>query len=182
MDIYSSLKLCSLVLNQQEQTIKIFLANPLGFSEAGRFFLKEKFIPQIQNDKIRIINPWRNFDSDEKKIQEILKKDANEQDHELNEFNEFLGDRNESDLRSSDMVIAILDGVDVDSGTAAEIGLAYGLGKKIIGYRGDLRQTGENNQVQINLQVEYDIKKSGGKILNSIEQLSEYLKNEVEHI
>lgn len=36
-------------------------------------------------------------------------------------------------------MLAILDGQDVDSGTAAEIGYAFARRKPIVGYRGDLR-------------------------------------------
>jgi len=153
----------------------MFLANPLGFSEAGRLFLIEKFIPQIESEKIRIIDPWRHFESDDRKIQEILEKDDSVQIQELSEYGKLIAARNEDDLRDSEIMIAVLDGVDVDSGTATEIGLAYGLGKKIIGYRGDIRQTGDNLASTVNLQVEYNITNSGGKILNSLDELKEYL-------
>lgn len=42
-------------------------------------------------------------------------------------------------VRQCDVVIACLDGDDVDSGTALEVGVAYALGKPIIGYRTDFR-------------------------------------------
>src|SRR5690348_11063889 len=45
----------------------------------------------------------------------------------------FNGDVN--GVRWADVVVAILDGADVDSGTSFEVGLAYGLGKPIIGVR-----------------------------------------------
>jgi len=166
-------------LNNQEQITKIFLANPLGFSEAGRLFLRIKLIPQIENENIQIIDPWRRFESDERKIQEILKKDGPLQIQELSKYGELIAARNEDDLRDCEIVIAVLDGVDVDSGTATEIGFAYGLGKKIIGYRGDMRQTGDNLASTVNLQVEYNITNSGGKILNSLKELKEYLKKEI---
>ena len=38
---------------------------------------------------------------------------------------------------ASDLVVAVLDGVDVDSGTAWEIGYAYAKGKPVIGLRTD---------------------------------------------
>ena len=46
-------------------------------------------------------------------------------------------------LVKSDLVIAILDGSDVDSGTAFEIGVAYAKGKRIIGLRTDFRNCGD---------------------------------------
>ena len=40
--------------------------------------------------------------------------------------------------------MAVLDGTDVDSGTAAEIGYAFARGKLIVGYRGDFRLSADN--------------------------------------
>lgn len=42
-------------------------------------------------------------------------------------------------LQSSDAMVAIVDGSDVDSGTAAEIGIFAALGRPVIGYATDLR-------------------------------------------
>jgi nucleoside 2-deoxyribosyltransferase len=50
-------------------------------------------------------------------------------------------------IRTSDAVVAIFDGTDVDSGTAFECGYAYATGKPIIGARTDLRSAGEENGV-----------------------------------
>lgn len=44
----------------------------------------------------------------------------------------------------SDIIVTVLDGTDVDSGTAWEIGRAYTQGKKIIGIRTDFRQRGDD--------------------------------------
>ena len=38
-----------------------------------------------------------------------------------------------------DALVANCNGIEVDSGTAAEIGLSYGMGKKIIAYKSDVR-------------------------------------------
>ena len=86
--------------------------------------------------------------------------------------------KNEDLLLQSDYILAILDGSDIDSGTAAEIGIGYAHGKKIYGYRGDFRWSGDNLGTKINLQVEYCIRESGGSIFYSIEELEQYfLKN-----
>lgn len=42
-------------------------------------------------------------------------------------------------LENSDIIVANLDGIDIDSGTAWEIGHAFARGKKIIGIRNDVR-------------------------------------------
>ncbi|MGB9132274.1 MAG: nucleoside 2-deoxyribosyltransferase [Methanosarcina sp.] len=55
---------------------------------------------------------------------------------------------------SSDIVVAVLDGVDVDSGTAWEIGYAYARGKPVIGLRTDFRAFSDGI---VNLMVEMAI-------------------------
>ena len=44
-------------------------------------------------------------------------------------------------MDSADIVVAMLDGADSDSGTAFELGYALARGKKIIGVRTDFRQS-----------------------------------------
>lgn len=55
---------------------------------------------------------------------------------------------------ASDLVVAVLDGVDVDSGTAWEIGYAYAKGKPVIGLRTDFRELADGI---VNLMVEMSI-------------------------
>lgn len=78
-------------------------------------------------------------------------------------------------ITGCDAIIAILDGTDVDSGTAAEIGFAFAKSKVIVGYRGDFRLSADNEGLTVNLQVEYFIRKSGGQIVSTIESLLETL-------
>ena len=73
-------------------------------------------------------------------------------------------------------MVAILDGVDVDSGTAAETGYAAALGKWIIGYRGDLRRTGEDETAVVNLQVDYFIHKNDGVLVHTLSDLEKELR------
>ena len=65
----------------------------------------------------------------------------------------------------------MLDGTDVDSGTAAEIGYAFARGKNILGYRGDFRLSADNEGATVNLQVEYFIRESGGDIITAFAAL-----------
>jgi nucleoside 2-deoxyribosyltransferase len=46
-------------------------------------------------------------------------------------------------IRSSDVVVAVLDGPDADSGTCFEVGYAKALGKPVIGIRTDTRPSQE---------------------------------------
>lgn len=56
-------------------------------------------------------------------------------------------------LEGADLVVAILDGPDVDSGTAWECGYAYAKGKKIYGLRTDFRIFGPEEKVNLMVQV-----------------------------
>ena len=80
-------------------------------------------------------------------------------------------------MQECDGVIAVLDGPDVDSGTASEIGYTFALGKTILGYRGDFRLSSENEFGKVNIMVQYLIEKSGGKIVSSVEELKKEVVN-----
>ena len=55
-------------------------------------------------------------------------------------------------LHEADIVVAIIDGADADSGTAWEMGYARALGKKIIALRTDFRQVGSHEHVNLMLE------------------------------
>ncbi len=78
-----------------------------------------------------------------------------EQAEALAQLDAELGAANEVLIRTADALLAILDGTDVDSGTAAEIGFAAALGRPTVGLRLDTRRTGDNAGVTVNLQVEH---------------------------
>lgn len=46
-------------------------------------------------------------------------------------------------IEEADLVVAVLDGADVDSGVAFEVGYAYAMGKPVVGVRTDFRQNQE---------------------------------------
>jgi len=73
-------------------------------------------------------------------------------------------------LKKSDIVVAVLEGTDVDSGTAWEIGYAYAQGMPVIGLRTDFRiQTpGE----RVNLMIQESLTEFAG----TIEDLKNILK------
>jgi nucleoside 2-deoxyribosyltransferase len=82
---------------------------------------------------------------------------------------------NEEAIRQADLVVAVLDGTDVDSGTAAEIGFAAALGRPIFGLRTDFRPAGDNEGVVVNLQVQWWIERHGGKVTRTVEELANAL-------
>ena len=73
-------------------------------------------------------------------------------------------------IRGSQLLIAQLDGQEVDAGTAAEVGYAAALGLPCLGVRSDLRASGEPG-MRVNLQLEAFIVLSGGFIAGSLDEL-----------
>lgn len=52
-------------------------------------------------------------------------------------------------LLQSDLIVAILDGLSIDTGVASEVGVAYAKGIPIIGLYTDTRQQGSNNRKKL---------------------------------
>lgn len=150
--------------------IRIYIASPYGFSEAGRFFLYKKLIPAVIECGLECIDPWSLTSSN---IIDSASKINNfsERCEAWGKVNRIIAENNKRGIEDASGLLAILDGTDVDSGTAAEIGYAAAHDKIIVGYRGDFRKTGDNDGSQVNLQVEYFIFNSGGRIVHSLEEL-----------
>ena len=75
-------------------------------------------------------------------------------------------------LMGCDLMIAILDGSQVDDGTAWEMGYFYALGKRILGIRTDFRMAGEAPDSKVNAMIEH----SCLSIVESLEKLIQELK------
>jgi len=60
--------------------------------------------------------------------------------------------RNKRAIRDADIVVAIIDGADADSGTAWEMGYAAALKKKVIALRTDFRMAGSHERVNLMLE------------------------------
>ena len=164
-------------LRRRGKKVDVYLASPLGFTESTRGYLKD-IVDLLEGDGHKVFNPW---DRPEGRL--ILEAEAlpdkDERLRKLVEANRLVAKANEDGIRSCDWVLAILDGVDVDSGTASEIGFAYALKKQIWGLRSDFRSTGDNDASIVNLQVQYWIEASGGRICRSLPELREALDSGV---
>ncbi len=71
-------------------------------------------------------------------------------------------------LEHADGVLAWLDGVDLDSGTAAEVGFAAARGIPVVGVRTDARMAGDNLAAAVNLQVLAFLRLNGGELYSSL--------------
>lgn len=144
---------------------RIYLASPLGFAESTRAFMEE--LVSDLRAVITVINPWDDvrFAGEFAAIARI--DSVAEREGRLATINKELGRSNTQSIEESDAVFAVLDGVDVDSGTAAEIGFAFARQKRVHGLRTDFRLAGDNAGSLVNLQVQYFIEASGGEIVTT---------------
>ena len=156
--------------------VRIYLASPLGFSEAGRHFYGGVLLPMVRGLGFEVLDPWALTDPRRIRAVEALpygpaKRNA------WRKLNMKMGAINRAAIDRAQAVVAVLDGTDVDSGTAAEIGYAFGRGKLILGYRGDFRLSADNEGSIVNLQVEYFIRQSGGAIVERHADLEARLRS-----
>jgi len=114
---------------------KVYLASPL-FSEGERDFNK-KLAEILSNYSLCVYLPQDSGDSDSNRAHTKIR---------------YIFENNLKELDLSDMVIAVIDGADTDSGTAWEIGYAYAKGKPVISIRTDFRNVGVHESVNLMLE------------------------------
>jgi nucleoside 2-deoxyribosyltransferase len=115
--------------------MQIFLAAPL-FSESEREF-NEKIAEDLREGGFDV---WMAQEAP------FIKEGSHEEKKEIYE-------KDVSALKGSDVVVAVLDGVEVDAGVAFEIGFAKALGKPIIGLKTDYRTFSRVEEVNLMLEV-----------------------------
>jgi nucleoside 2-deoxyribosyltransferase/predicted secreted protein len=131
---------------------RVYLAAPL-FSEAERIFnssiarllrtnLFDVHLPQEAGD-----------DSDTRDIRE----------------QERLFSLNRTALENSDLIVAVIDGADADSGTAWEMGYAFAQGKPVIALRTDFRRVGHHEYVNLMLEQSSNVVGSTEGLLNALQ-------------
>jgi len=149
---------------------RIYLASPLGFSQAGRHFYTSVLVPFVRRLGYEVLDPWAR--TDQRTIEAVQKMPYGAARRDAwRTLNREMTANNRAAIDEARGVVAVLDGVDVDSGTAAEIGYAFARGKLIVGYRGDFRLSADNEGSTVNMQVEYFIRESGGTIVDRYEDL-----------
>ncbi|MEN6611442.1 MAG: nucleoside 2-deoxyribosyltransferase [Methanoregulaceae archaeon] len=135
---------------------RIYLAAPL-FSEAERTYNRdlgtfltghyfEVFLPQDAGDD--------SSSRTENANRELFEKDL-------------------AALRAADLVVAVIDGADADSGTAWEMGYAFSLGKPVIAIRTDFRMAGHHERVNLMLEMSSVVVGSKTELLGALLPLEE---------
>jgi hypothetical protein len=150
--------------------MKAYFASGFGFSESTKTHLYNDCLPQLQGVPLEVINPW-----DLTTDAEVRQAVENGTPAALAALRLLIGSRNAAAIRVSDILVANLDGQEVDSGVAWEMGLAFGLGKPVFAWRSDFRASGELGG-KVNLQVAFGIR---GDIEPSLSALVARLKREL---
>lgn len=148
----------------------VYIAGPL-FSQAEREFLEKMIDCLAQSSHL---DPIKNFFLPHRDGGELGKGPTRTQIFNLDI----------NTLKQAQIVIALLDGPDVDSGTCIELGVAYSLGKKIFGIITDFRSylTNDREPQRPNLMV-WGVCEEGNTLFHNLPELSEafanYVKNTV---
>lgn len=156
-------------------TARIYMAGPLGFSEAGRHFHASVLVPFVCGLGYEVVDPWTLTDPSMIEAARAMPHGP-ERREAWERLSRTIAANNCAAIDNAHGVVAVLDGPDVDSGTASEIGYAFARGKLIVGYRGDFRQSADNEASIVNLQVEYFIRQSGGTIVSRYQDLEPSLR------
>ena len=155
---------------------RIYMAGPLGFSEAGRHFHASILVPYVRALGYEVVDPWTLIEPSKIEAARAMPPGPARQTA-WERLNREIAARNCAAIDGAHGVVAVLDGPDVDSGTASEIGYAFARGKLIVGYRGDDRLSADNEASIVNLQVEYFIRESGGTIVTRYQDLESSLRS-----
>lgn len=150
--------------------MKIYLASPLGFSlenEPYRLKIRRK----LEAFGCTILDPWEVADFRHEIEAAYLLDSYRDRVERFGDISSRIGCCNEEMIRMADAVLAVLDGAEVDSGTASEVGFASALGKKCYGLRTDQRDTGDFLGIPINLQVLHFIERTGGRLFRRIDEI-----------
>ncbi|MFZ4585904.1 MAG: nucleoside 2-deoxyribosyltransferase [Acidimicrobiia bacterium] len=154
----------------------VYLASPLGFSAAGQLWYEQVLVPAVRARGIGVLDPW----SGAHQLEAALAlPPGRDRERALRVASREIAGANFAMIRASHGVLAVLDGTDVDSGTAAEMGYALAHGKPVFGLRTDVRKTGDHELTLVNLQVEECVFASGGIIDTRLDPVLDALEERV---
>lgn len=149
---------------------RVYLASPLGFSPENTSYL-HKVKSKLYNLGLVVFDPWDQLQF-AGSLEEIEKIPLfSNRTAAFRALGSKIGGCNEDGIRGADIVFAVLDGAEVDSGTASEVGFGSALGKKCYGLRTDMRDSGDFVGIPINLQVLHFIERTGGKLFRNIDDV-----------
>ncbi len=155
----------------------VYVAGPSGFFEAGRLWHRDVVIPAVIAAGLVPKDPW----SGPFPVAEVLSTMEYGLDRRaaLHEANLAQGRYDLDLIDDSEAVLASLDGQDVDSGTALEIGYGFARGLLLVGVRTDIRRCSDNEGSIVNLMIETCIVDSGGILTDSLDQAVSFISGQL---
>ena len=140
----------------------VYLAGPDGFTPVLLNWHRDVLMPAVAAAGLTPVSPWGKFVDEFEAAFAMARGPARAA--VFADLDKRVGDANVKMIETSAGILAQLDGVDVDSGTASEIGYGSALGLFISGVRTDFRLSSDNEGTRVNLQVEYFIRRTGGHV------------------
>jgi len=145
----------------------VYVASPLGFAEPGRHYLTHVLHPRLAAAGWSVLDPWE--DETGAVAETFALPPGPARLEALVRMSRAIGARNRALLAAADAVLAVLDGPDADSGTAAEIGWAAAQRIPVVGWRSDFRRA-DHEAAPVNLQVEDFVLVSGGRMAATLDE------------
>lgn len=137
-----------------------YVASPYGFAGSTLDWYNRIFLPLLENH-VTVLDPWS------VSVEDILKASPNERPELWTKLGEHHLD---TIAKEAKLVVAGLDQEPPDNGTVCEVAWAAAHNIPVIGYRGDLRTSGEDG-MPYNLMIAAAIKRSGGVAVATMVEL-----------
>ena len=141
----------------------LYLANPYGFSKQSKNLLSD-FIKIFNDLNLEVYEPFE-------RTKNLIKKEGN--------WAFEVAKSNYDDLKKSDCIFAIVNGIPPDEGVMIELGIAIALKKRIFLFRDDFRNCTDNNEYPLNLMLFLGLSKDNWQkyFFKSLEEITSNNKN-----
>ena len=124
----------------------IYLANPYGFSAQQRALLLPQLVEELDDMGLEV---WEPFERN------------NQEDTAQAGWAYRIGQADFRDVRESDAIFAVVNGVPPDEGVMVELGMAIALGKPTFLFRDDFRRVTDSEEYPLNLMLFTGIPEQG---------------------
>ncbi len=118
---------------------RVYLANPYGFSAQQQALLLP---PLVEAVAALGLDVWEPFTSPDEKVDRAVPGWAYR-----------IGQHCYRDVRESDAIFAVVNGVPPDEGVMVELGMAIALGKPTFLFRDDFRSVADTDEYPLNLML-----------------------------
>ena len=137
----------------------IYLANPYGFSAQQKEMLLPGIIEALESLGLEVWEPFaRN----------------NQEDMSVSGWAYRIGQADFRDVRDSDAIFAVVNGVPPDEGVMVELGMAIALGKPTFLFRDDFRRATDSEEYPLNLMLFTGLSEKGWRdfYYTSVEEIA----------